>query len=288
MAIPFTHYIAGIRSGIYPAFPRPTFSKSNSLQDIFYEEYQREYARKLVRGPSSNRTKSEFRIPSFLPYFPTGLPSFPSTTQLDITQISNQIPRLNSDDVFGLVEELCHECGVFKEVQIHFDRSRAGQIRQNHASCATGNIQSKSHEIVLSNPVLQRDMSRNLLKPRIAKWTFGYAGILVFPMSCESTKITICMGEDTNRSVTILQTEDSTIKMNDSVLTFYNWLKASLERPWWNALLEEDIDSFTYLAGNKTWFFLKLFDGHHESQKCYFVMLIKYQANYFPGMADIL
>jgi hypothetical protein len=113
MAIPFTHYIAGIRSGIYPAFPRPTFSKSNSLQDIFYEEYQREYARKLVRGPSSNRTKSEFRIPSFLPYFPTGLPSFPSTTQLDITQISNQIPRLNSDDVFGLVEELCHEFAEF-------------------------------------------------------------------------------------------------------------------------------------------------------------------------------
>lgn len=289
MAIPFTHYIAGIRSGIYPAFPRPTFIKSNSLPDIFYEEYKREYARKLIRGPSSNRTKSEFRIPSFLPYSPPGLPSFPSTTQLGISQISNRIPRLNSDDVFGLAEELCHKCGNFKEIQIIFDEGRGGIIRQNHDSCANGRTQSnfgsnESRDIVLRNLIVQREK----IKSRIENWTLGYTGINVFPLGDKPTKITICMGLDMNRSVTIFPTINSIINLNEPDLIIYDWLKYSLENLRWNVLLEGDIDSFIDLAGNRTWFFLKLFNDDRESQRCYFLMLFNYQVKYFPGIADIL
>jgi hypothetical protein len=289
MSIPFTHYIAGIRSGIYPAFSKPTFSKSNSLQDIVYDEYQREWARasvkKLIYGSSSNRYKSEFRTP-FLHYFFPGSLFLPSSSQSNNSQNSNQTPRLNSDEVFGLVEELCHKCGIFKEIRISFDKSRVGEIRQNHASCATSNVRTKYRDIVLSNPALQKDMSSIFLKPRIENWTFGHPGIIVFPLGEEATRITICMGADKNRCVTILPTKNSIVKLNEPDLNFYDWLKDALGSIWCSALVEEDMDPFIYLAGNKTWFFLKLINGYRQSQRCYFVMLINHRVNYVPEMLD--
>jgi hypothetical protein len=73
-AIPFTHYIAGIRTGIYPPFPRPTFNRTDPSQQIILEEFQREVARDSVKkylyGSSFAHPKPAFITSRFLPGLP--------------------------------------------------------------------------------------------------------------------------------------------------------------------------------------------------------------------------
>jgi hypothetical protein len=201
-AIPFTHYIAGIRTGIYPPFPRPTFNRTDPSQQIILEEFQREVARDSVKkylyGSSFAHPKPAFITSRFLP----GLPLFFNSALFSMSSEFNnipkhprQIPRLSSDTVFGLVEELCYRCGKFKQIEIRYSRNDNGEINQGHDSCIDGKTDMESsrkqrRDVLVHNPTLQREFSKIFLRPRVDQWTLQSTGILVFELGKELDKTT--------------------------------------------------------------------------------------------------
>jgi hypothetical protein len=295
-AVPFTHYIAGIRTGIYPPFPRPTFNKTDPSQQIILEEFQREVARDSVKkylyGSSFTHPKPAFITSRFLPGLPLFLNSdlFPMSSEFNnIPMHTRQVPRLDSDPVFGLAEELCYRCGNFKHIEIRYSRNDRGEINQGHDSCIDGKTdmessQKQRRDALVHNPTLQRDLLKIFLRPRVDQWTSQSTGILVFKLGIGLDKTTISKGTD-NADVTIYPTKESIVELNEANLISYEWLANSLGGRHWNPLSNGDVDSFLDLAGNKTWFYLKLLkDGH---QTCYFVILFNHDVNNFPIFADV-
>jgi hypothetical protein len=207
----------------------------------------------------------------------------------NIPKHTRQIPRLSSDPVFGLAEELCYRCGNFKQIEIRYGRDYNGEINQGHDSCIDGKTdmessQKQRRDALVHNPTLQRDLLKIFLRPRVDQWTSQSTGILVFELGLGLDKTTISKGTD-DADVTIYPTKESIVELNETNLISYEWLANSLGGRQWNPLSNGDVDSFLNLAGNKTWFYLKLLkDGH---QKCYFVILFNHDVNNHPIFADV-
>lgn len=288
-SVPFTHYIAGIRSGTYPPFARPSFKKSESFQEVLLDEFQRELARsevqKLLHGSPARRSKLELSIFSSM-FAPPFIPNMGI----------NKIQGIKSDPIFGLVQEFCNQCGNFKRIEIRYGKNGNEETFPDHDSCITkqfvvqdnnhyGTLAPEKHENLQHDTALLVYLSKIFLRSRIMDWLGDNIGIFAFCLG-GLTDSEICMGGDTSpyRYVRIVPTKESLVELNVVDLKKYEWLQETVSPHHSDVLLNADLDSFLTLTKDRTWFFLKLSEGDHDNY--YFVMLFNLQLINPPMMVD--
>jgi hypothetical protein len=289
-SVPFTHYIAGIRSGTYPPFARPSFKKSEPFEGVLLDEFQRELARtevrKLIQGSPARRSKLELSIfssmfaPTFIPY----------------TMGINQFQGIKSDPIFGLVQEFCKQCGNFKRIEIRYGTNGNEETFPGHDSCIPKQfvvqdnnqptLAPEKHENLQHNTTLLVYLSKIFLKSRITDWLGDNIGIFAFIVPGGLTEAEICMGGNTSpyRYVRIVPTKESLVELNEVALKEYDWLQDTVSPRQSDVLLNTDLNSFLHLSKDRTWFFLKL--SERDPNHYYFVMLFNLQLKNPPMIVD--
>ena len=162
-AIPFTHYIAGVRNGNYPPSHKPTFNRAESqIPQVWLDDYQKELIRRSVKkmldGNSFIPPRSN--LSPFLHGFSFTASPFLSQKML----ISNhpKFPYSNSDTVFGLVQELCTVCKKFKRIEIRYGKNGKEVYCPGHESCSNNaNMEFRKADWVQTQPPTENLLESN-------------------------------------------------------------------------------------------------------------------------------